>query len=92
MIGWSLGGIVARMIARNHPEKVRHVFTLGSPFRMLATDTLGPRLPWRRFLKAQSEELDLLYVHEHDRPPLASTRYLDLQPDRRGGGLVDQPR
>jgi hypothetical protein len=33
MIGWSLGGIYAREIARARPQAVRTVVTLGSPFR-----------------------------------------------------------
>ncbi|MEM6725806.1 MAG: alpha/beta hydrolase [Bacteroidota bacterium] len=32
LIGWSLGGIFAREIARAQPEKVRQVITLASPF------------------------------------------------------------
>jgi pimeloyl-ACP methyl ester carboxylesterase len=33
LIGWSLGGIQARSIARVAPERIRQVITLGSPFR-----------------------------------------------------------
>jgi pimeloyl-ACP methyl ester carboxylesterase len=33
VVGWSLGGIYAREIARTSPEAVRAVVTLGSPFR-----------------------------------------------------------
>ncbi|WP_395689250.1 alpha/beta fold hydrolase [Caenimonas koreensis] len=32
IIGWSLGGIYAREIAKRAPQLVRHVVTLGSPF------------------------------------------------------------
>ena len=32
LIGWSLGGIYAREMARRHPGLVRRVITLGSPF------------------------------------------------------------
>lgn len=32
LIGWSLGGIFAREMARRAPEQVRSVITLGSPF------------------------------------------------------------
>ena len=32
LIGWSLGGLFARELARIHPDKVRAVVTLGSPF------------------------------------------------------------
>jgi pimeloyl-ACP methyl ester carboxylesterase len=34
IIGWSLGGIFARELGRTHPEAVRSVITLGSPFRL----------------------------------------------------------
>jgi pimeloyl-ACP methyl ester carboxylesterase len=34
VIGWSLGGIFARDVARQTPESVRQVVTLGSPFRL----------------------------------------------------------
>ena len=34
LVGWSLGGIYARDIARRSPEHVRQVITLGSPFRL----------------------------------------------------------
>lgn len=37
LVGWSLGGIYARALARMRPEAVRRVITLGSPFR------IGPR-------------------------------------------------
>jgi pimeloyl-ACP methyl ester carboxylesterase len=35
VIGWSLGGVYARELARQHPEQVRRVITLGSPFAMV---------------------------------------------------------
>jgi pimeloyl-ACP methyl ester carboxylesterase len=34
LIGWSLGGIYARELARQHPALVRQVITLGSPFAL----------------------------------------------------------
>ena len=37
IVGWSLGGVYARVLAHHHPEQVRQVVTLGSPFR------IGPR-------------------------------------------------
>ena len=33
LVGWSLGGVFARELARAHPQRVRHVVTLGSPIR-----------------------------------------------------------
>ena len=32
LIGWSLGGVYARELAKEMPDKVRGVVTLGSPF------------------------------------------------------------
>ena len=43
IVGWSMGGIFARRLARLHPESVRQVITLGSPFRMLS-DTASSSL------------------------------------------------
>jgi hypothetical protein len=34
LIGWSLGGIYARELARRHAKHIRQVITLGSPFAM----------------------------------------------------------
>jgi hypothetical protein len=34
IIGWSLGGIYARELAREHADLARQVITLGSPFRL----------------------------------------------------------
>ena len=70
IVGWSLGGIYARELARQHPERVRLVITMGSPFRMAPGDrsaasalfdTLKPRYS-RRFLD--------LVQREQDRPPM----------------------
>ena len=33
LVGWSLGGVYARELAREMPDIVRHVVTMGSPFR-----------------------------------------------------------
>ncbi|MGA3146765.1 MAG: alpha/beta hydrolase [Acidimicrobiales bacterium] len=33
LVGWSLGGMFARGLGRNHPDCIRQIVTLGSPFR-----------------------------------------------------------
>jgi len=52
VVGWSLGGVFAREMARQRPELVRQVITLSAPFRFrdgdrgsVSTlyDTIGPR-------------------------------------------------
>jgi len=42
IVGWSLGGIYAREIARRAPEAVRQVITLGSPFRPIFDEESYP--------------------------------------------------
>ena len=34
LVGWSLGGLYARQLAKMMPERVRSVITLGSPFEI----------------------------------------------------------
>ena len=36
LVGWSLGGLFAREIAKRRPERVAKVVTMGSPFSRLA--------------------------------------------------------
>jgi pimeloyl-ACP methyl ester carboxylesterase len=43
-VGWSLGGVYARLLAHHHPRKVRQVITLGSPF---AAGTRSAAIPAR---------------------------------------------
>lgn len=42
IVGWSLGGVYARILAHHHPEKVRQVITLGSPFAGSLRSTSSP--------------------------------------------------
>lgn len=55
LVGWSLGGYVARELARDHPEWIRKVVTLGSPV------VGGPRFTAvARWYKAQGLDLGRL--------------------------------
>jgi pimeloyl-ACP methyl ester carboxylesterase len=69
VIGWSLGGIFARDLARRSPDAVRQVVTLGTPFRLArhsqsrATkvfDRFSHLHVERRTLPLESENLPLL--------------------------------
>lgn len=44
IVGWSLGGIYAREIAKKSPDLVRQVITLGTPFKGTANSTNAARL------------------------------------------------
>lgn len=56
LVGWSLGGVYARVLANRFPELVRCVVSLGSPF---AADTKANNT-WRLFEWLTGERLDEL--------------------------------
>jgi pimeloyl-ACP methyl ester carboxylesterase len=47
LVGWSLGGIYARELARAHPDAVRLVITLATPFRDISATHAARFLPIR---------------------------------------------
>jgi pimeloyl-ACP methyl ester carboxylesterase len=47
LIGWSLGGIFARELARAHPDRVRQVITLATPFRDISASHAARLVPIR---------------------------------------------
>jgi pimeloyl-ACP methyl ester carboxylesterase len=49
IVGWSLGGIYARELARRRPDLVRTVITLGSPFRSAHADHTLTGLAYERY-------------------------------------------
>ncbi len=69
VIGWSLGGIFARVLARKHPEAFRQVITLGSPFRT----RLGDRSAVSALFDSLSPLHDKAFLESfatNERPPL----------------------
>ena len=54
LVGWSLGGLYARQLAKMMPERVRSVITLGSPFAS------GPKATnaWRVYEMASGRRAD----------------------------------
>jgi alpha/beta hydrolase fold len=73
IIGWSLGGIIARQLARIAPDQVRNVITLGSPFRLTLNDrpdvTHAHRI-FEAFRPWHTDMLDTGHLPEDERPPL----------------------
>ncbi len=63
LIGWSLGGVVARELARLHPEDVREVITFGTPVMG------GPKYTAmaERFAEGGSQDLDRFERAVHER-------------------------
>lgn len=71
LVGWSLGGVYARALARERPELVRQVVTMGSPYRMVEGDASGASATWKRFEHLHDGDMNLKHIAEQDRPPLA---------------------
>ena len=79
LIGWSLGGIYAREIARLRPECVRQVITLGSPlYGEPATSTNV----WRVYTRVVGAHKDAL-IRGETAPPVPTTSIYS-----RGDGVV----
>jgi pimeloyl-ACP methyl ester carboxylesterase len=59
LIGWSLGGMYAREMARRHPRQVRQVITLGSPYALTRPGQSHAHGPYQRlsFLHAPGSKL-----------------------------------
>lgn len=58
LIGWSLGGLYARELAKRRPEQVARVLTLGSPF----SGDVRANNAWRLY--------EMINDHKVDRPPV----------------------
>lgn len=69
IVGWSLGGIFGRELARNHPDEVRQVVTLGSPIRMLPTDRSAAKPMWDSLQDLHDQEAIAL-MSDPNRPAL----------------------
>lgn len=71
LIGWSLGGVYARELAKRAPEQVRSVITLGSPFAGHPRATNA----WRFFelVSGQSVHDDALIAELKRPPPVPTT-------------------
>ncbi len=59
LVGWSLGGIYARELARAHPTLVRMVITMGTPFADIAATHAARFIPLRPGGKALNEAHEL---------------------------------
>ena len=54
LVGWSLGGLYARILAHRHPELVSAVVTLGTPF----SGDLRANNAWRLYEKLSGHPVD----------------------------------
>jgi pimeloyl-ACP methyl ester carboxylesterase len=70
LVGWSLGGILARELARVEPGLVRQVITLGSPFRFKPGDR-GWASALYELVAPPVDPFPGRHLDEDDRVPLA---------------------
>jgi pimeloyl-ACP methyl ester carboxylesterase len=84
VVGWSLGGIYARMLAQQHPDMVRQVITLGSPFRLEAGDRTALDPIWNRVAPGFAPELTKLRSTLRDNLDVPSTAIYS-----KSDGIVD---
>jgi pimeloyl-ACP methyl ester carboxylesterase len=68
LIGWSLGGIFARDLARRSPDSVRQVITMGSPFRIARQSQTRASRVFERFSHLHVEHRT--FPLERDAEPL----------------------
>jgi pimeloyl-ACP methyl ester carboxylesterase len=72
LVGWSLGGLYARQLAKLVPDKVRCVVTLGSPFAGTPQSTNA----WQAYEWASGQKIDtpsLLTASLVEPPPVPTT-------------------
>jgi pimeloyl-ACP methyl ester carboxylesterase len=62
LVGWSLGGVVAREVARLHPDAVRRVITFGTPVVGGTAHTTGAR-----FVRRADADRLAAYAEHRDR-------------------------
>lgn len=68
LVGWSLGGVIARELAKRHPDKVAKVVTLGSPFSGSPWANNG----WRAYQAIAGHRVDEPQwdTRPHEKPPV----------------------
>ncbi|QYJ06670.1 esterase/lipase family protein [Qipengyuania flava] len=68
LLGWSLGGVMARELAKAHPDKVAKVITMGSPFSGSPRANNG----WRAYQAIAGHRVDEPEIEAvvHEKPPV----------------------
>lgn len=73
VIGWSLGGIYARAMARRRPSSVRQVITLGTPFRLTDRNQTRASAAFNRFSHLHVERASAPLELETEALPVPAT-------------------
>jgi pimeloyl-ACP methyl ester carboxylesterase len=73
LVGWSLGGLVAREYAKHAPHRVAKVITLGSPF----SGDMRANNAWRAYEVVSGHKVDNLPIDVtlNEKPPVPTTAF-----------------
>lgn len=73
LVGWSLGGLYARELAKRHPDKVARVITLGSPF----SGDARANNAWRIYEMLNDHKVDSppIEARVHEKPPVPTIAF-----------------
>lgn len=73
LVGWSLGGVMARELAKLHPEKVAKIVTMGSPFSGSPRANNG----WRAYQAIAGHRVDEPEIDTvlHEKPPVETVAF-----------------
>lgn len=83
LVGWSLGGVYARELAREMPDIVRQVVTMGSPFRGHPSSSNVHRI-FNMFSEVPYDKIPKSFLQHMAHPPPVPTTALYT----RGDGVV----
>ena len=83
LVGWSLGGVYARELAREMPDIVRQVVTLGSPFRGHPSSSNVDKI-FNLFTEVPYDEMPESFLQHMAQPPPVPTTAMYT----RGDGVV----
>jgi len=83
LVGWSLGGVYARELAREMPDIVRQVITMGSPFRGHPSSSNVHKI-FNMFSEVSYDEMPESFLQHMAHPPPVPTTALYT----RGDGVV----
>ena len=83
LVGWSLGGVYARELAREMPDIVRQVVSMGSPFRGHPSSSNVHKI-FNMFTEVPYDEMPVSFLQHMAHPPPVPTTALYT----RGDGVV----
>ena len=73
LVGWSLGGVMARQMAQEHSDLVRQVIMLGSPFRDPRSTSVRAFYEWMSGERLDDDDTQRKWERFRPTPPVPTT-------------------